>query len=131
MMTFEESMARRQTVSQMSLAALRAWRTLDKTARKLEAFNTLYEPPESIADALNKKATRLYTEADEAFDLYKALDKVCDRIRALPYISSYESCVDGKTITYICKGMLPNFKETSTDEAEALKMLEEYYAKSA
>ena len=131
MMTFEESMARRESVSQMGLAALRAWIILSKTESKLIAFNTLYEPPKSIYDALANQATRLSREANEAFDLYKALDRVCDKIRALPTTASYKSSVTGETITNVYKGILPNFEDTSIDEAEALKMLEEYYAKTA
>ena len=100
---------------------------LSKEASKLFAYNTLLEPPTTIREANYARALRLYKESDECQKLADKLDKVLDTLRALPTILTYESW-DGTEREFITEGMLPDFSRTSLDEAEALKMLADYYA---
>lgn len=130
MMTFEESMARTKSVCNLSLAALhermKKWRTVDK----LRAFQTWFEPSASLSKSIDEYVNRLESEIDELKAIEEDLDRRHDKLNALPSWSTVDYG-NGRKEIIVHKGMLPNFEETSTDEAEALKMLEEYYAKSA
>ncbi|MBQ6298686.1 MAG: hypothetical protein IJK81_13560 [Selenomonadaceae bacterium] len=125
MMTNEEQQKRIESVSRLRRAAFKKW--MDKTPDKLFAFNTLFEPPVTIREAVRVQSKRLREESREAYELWKRLDRIVDRLYALP--TSVESTCLGKKYSFIHKGMLPDFTPTSEDEAEALKMLEEFYAR--
>ena len=94
----------------------------------MNAFNTWFAPPKHICDSVQARINRLFAESDEAHRLYKKLDREEDRLYALPHTSTYVS-FDGTIKTFVCKGMLPDFSETSEDEKEAMQMLALYYAK--
>lgn len=130
MMKFEEQMERFKSVSKIAAAVrherMEKWRTADK----LIAYNTLLEPPTTIRQANETTRARLWRESDELWELENKLEKVCDKLYALPSWSTFDRC-DGTKGIIIRKGMLPDWEETSEDETEALQMLADYYARKA
>ena len=128
MMKFEEQMARIKSVSTMSLTVLHERMEKWRMADKLSAYNTLFEPPVTIREANETTRARLWKEMDELKELEDKLEKVHDKLNALPSWSIVEH-FDGTRSIIVYKGMLPDFEETSKNEAEALKMLADYYAR--
>lgn len=75
--------------------------------------------PKSIMPANKARLKRLLKEREAAWD------KVGDTINARPYVSTFL----GTECEFVCEGMLPNDEVKSTNKAEALKMLADYYAR--
>ena len=127
MMTFEEYQLRRKFVNKLYSAVVDAYFTTLKKVHKLDAYNILLEPPATIRKANEARIERLRKKGDELWRLRGILEHEEDKLRAMPTVSTYT--VLGETRKLIHKGMLPNFEETSTDEAEAMRMLADFYAK--
>lgn len=128
MMTFEEKQKRLDSVRNLRSAISTVWHKSHNTGWKLSAFNTWFTPTKHVRDSVQARINKLFAEGDEAYRLCKKLDREEDRLYALPYTSTYVS-YDGTIKTYVSKGMLPDFSETSEDEKEAMQMLALYYAK--
>ena len=126
MMTVEEQRRNIESVRTLSRAMFKKW--MDDTWYRLNAYNTLLEPPATIRDANCARVNRLLAESNAARDLYKKLEKIEEKLYAMPTkmtITHY----DGKQGVIVCEGMLPDFESTSQDETQALKMLADYYAR--
>lgn len=130
MMTFEERSARIDSVHQLVQAVLIKQGVLGKQADKLRAYNTLLEPPTTVKLANEAHIKRLEEERREAWELYEKLDKIHDKLWAMPAMYTYTSDY-GEERSFVSKGLLPNCEETSEDEAEAMAMLDAYYAAKA
>ncbi|MBQ3434705.1 MAG: hypothetical protein IJG24_06645 [Selenomonadaceae bacterium] len=128
MMTFEEQMARIDSVRNVSSAVHREYMKKRRTAEKLDAYNTLLEPPANIREGVAVQANRLRKDMNELHALAIKLGKIQDKLFAMPSQSTITN-FDGSQRVIIHKGILPDFEESSEDEAQALKMLEEFYAR--
>lgn len=130
MMTFEEQIKRLASVQKLSLVALHErmtkWRIIDK----LNAYNTLLEPPAVISASNKAQVKRLREEMDALRDMEEKLNKISDKLTALPSWSTVDY-FDGSQGLIVHEGMLPDFSPTSKDETEALKMLADYYARES
>lgn len=122
MMTSKERMARIDSVYCMRETAFDKHLALYKEARKLDAFITLFEPPEVLKNAIRARAKRVYAESENAWHLYCVFSDVEDTLYARPYVLNI-----GNGNTSDMAGFLPNGKETSTNEAEALQMIADYF----
>lgn len=125
MMTYEERTKRIRSVSATAKAVDAAGTLAFRTALKLNSFNTLLEPPQTIAEANRTHEARLWQEWEDLRAMEEKLRRVADKLNALPFTTDF--CGDKLVIT----GMLPNGKPTSEDEETALKMLDEYYARQS
>ena len=114
---------------QISWAALHGYCSLSKEADKLNAYNTLLEPPASIRQANAERARQLYKQAFSFHDLWRKADKAADYVNARPSIQSYVSVVDGSEQTYVLPGLLPDFERAPEDETQALAAVDEYLAR--
>ena len=123
MMTSEERSARIESLHKTTMLLLDKYDELDKRIMKLGAFNTLFEPPATIRDANEATLKRLSAEKKEAWELYEKVSKGKDLLYALPYVFTLDN--DARLTI---EGFLPNGQPTSMDEAEAIKMFEDYYA---
>ena len=123
MMTSEERSARIESLHKTTMLLFDKQDELYKREMKLEAFNTLFEPPATIRDANEATMKRLSAERKEIWELYEKVSKVSNLFYALPR----EIVLDnGERL--IIEGFLPNGEPTSKNEAEARKMFEDYYA---
>lgn len=114
---------------QISSAALHGYCSLSKEADKLDAYNTLLEPPASIRQANAERARQLYKQAFSFHDLWRKADKAADYVNARPQLCTYTSVVDGSECSYVFAGMLPNFERAPEDETQALQAVDEYLAR--
>lgn len=84
----------------------------------------------NLAYTVGQKADAVLGKDWEQFkvlcNLQRKLNRAWDDIAARPHECQ---CDDGKWLTIV--GLLPNGEETSTDEAEALRMLTAYRAAKA
>lgn len=119
MLTADELYARVRSVRSHATACIEKCLALSKTARKLGAYNTLLEPPEPIKTANEVHAERLEKESDELYDLYKKFDRITAALWALPTVNDFNEAIPG---------YLPGGGRSSKDEAEARRMLVDYYA---
>lgn len=112
---------------QISLTALHGYFELSKKADKLNAYNTLLEPPASIHDANSIRASQIRKQAFSLWNLYKKAHKAADYVTARPTIYSYSS----GNGTFIVPGLLPNFEHAPEDETQALAAVDDYHAREA
>ena len=125
MMTQDEKERRLNSVRNLKRAVFAKW--MDDTWFKLYAYNALLEPPTTIREANRARADRLSAENSQARELTLRLEKIEEKLCAMPSKGKI-TYFDGRESEIIYAGMLPNFKQTSEDEAQALKMLADYYA---
>ena len=104
---------------QISWAALHGYCSLSKEADKLNAYNTLLEPPASIRQANAERARQLYKQAFSFHDLWRKADKAADYVNARPQLCTYTSVVDGSEC----------FERAPEDETQALAAVDEYLAR--
>ena len=123
MMTSEERGARIKSLCQTTTLLLDKWGELTERRIKLAAFNMLFEPPATIRDAIEATAERLSAEGKEIWALYEKVSKIKNLFYALPYVLVLDNNARIRV-----EGFLPNGERTLTDEAEARKMFEDYYA---
>lgn len=112
---------------EISLTALHGYCALSKTADKLNAYNTLLEPPATIREANSIRARQLYKQAFSLWDLYEKAHKAADYVTARPTIYSYSS----GNGTFIVPGLLPNFERAPEDETQALAAVDACHAREA
>ncbi len=114
---------------QISWAALHGYCSLSKEADKLNAYNTLLEPPASIRQANAERVKKLFKQTSDLWDVYNKAHKADTYVSARPTIQSYVSVVDGSEQTYVLPGFLPNFERAPEDETQALAAVDEYFAR--
>lgn len=102
---------------------------LFREANKLEAYNTLLEPPASIRKANVERIKRLREQLNVLWDLHKEAEKADDYVTARPSIHSYTSEWDGRERSFVLAGLLPNCERAPEDEAQALQAVDEYFAR--
>lgn len=112
---------------EISLTALHGYFELSKTADKLNAYNTLLEPPATIRQANAERVTKLFKQTSELWDLYEKAHKAADYVTARPTIYSYSS----GNGTFIVPGLLPNFERAPEDETQALAAVDACHAREA
>lgn len=116
---------------QISLTALKGYFELSKKVDKLNAYNTLLEPPATIRNANSIRASQIRKQAVSLSDLHDKAHKATDYINARPRIQSYVSDVDGSERTYVMPGFLPDFERAPEDETQALAAVDAYHAREA
>ena len=95
-------------------------------AKKLKGFLLWAEPSGTTKAAVEMEIAKCTANAETAWNLWihdDNLQRAWDAIAARPWV--FRMC-DGEEVT--TEGYLPNGERTSLDEAEALKMLADYYA---
>ena len=132
MLTYEQLKIFTDCARQISSATGSKYWELRGTARKLDAYNMLLEPPATIRKANDDQKNRLEEQTNLLRKLREKADKACDYVNARPSICSYISELYGKEYAYVFAGMLPDFERAPEDEKEALQAVTEYHeAKSA
>ena len=116
---------------QISLTVLTGYLELSKKADKLNAYNTLLEPPATIRNANSIRASQIRKQAVSLWNLHDKAHKAADYINARPTIQSCVSVVDGSEQTYVRPGFLPNFERAPKDETQALAAVDACHAREA
>ena len=114
---------------QILAAALHGYCSLSREADKLNAYNTLLEPPASIRQANAERVKKLFKQTSDLWDVYNKAHKASDYVVARPQLCTYTSVVDGSECSYVFAGMLPNFERAPEDETQALAAVDEYLAR--
>ena len=128
MLTKEQHKIFTDCARQISLAALHGYCSLSREADKLNAYNMLLEPPETIRQANAERVTKLFKQTSELWDLHNKAEKADSYVTARPSIHSYIS-FDGSQRTYVLPGLLPDFERAPEDETQALAAVDEYLAR--
>ncbi|MBR4383303.1 MAG: hypothetical protein IKP64_07080 [Selenomonadaceae bacterium] len=113
---------------QISAAALHGYCSLSREADKLNAYNMLLEPPETIRQANAERARQLNKQAFSLRDLWIKADKADTYVNARPQLCTYTS-FDGSEQTFVLAGILPDCERAPEDEAQALQAVDEYLAR--
>ena len=127
MLTSQQHDIFKACVRQIDKAAWDKFFELFQEANKLDAYNTLLEPPASIRKANSKRVRRLREQSEVVWDLHKEAEKADSYITARPSICSYSS----GNGTFIVPGLLPNFERAPEDETQALAAVDAYHAREA
>jgi len=127
MLTYRQREIFTKCAHEISLATLHGYCALSKKADKLNAYNTLLEPPATIREANSIRASQLYKQAVSLWNLYKKAHKAAHYVTARPTIYSYSS----GNGTFIVPGLLPNFERAPEDETQALAAVDAYHAREA
>ena len=130
MLTYQQREIFSKCAHEISLATLRGYCSLSKTADKLSAYNTLLEPPASIRQANAERVTKLFKQTSELWDLHNKAEKAAGYVTARPSICSYIS-FDGSQRTFVSAGLLPDFERAPVDETQALAAVDDYHARRA
>ena len=120
MMTFEEQGLRIDSINKTTQTIVRK---REEVMHQVHDLNEMKNLPHKLTGYKFARLDKLFEEWDALDDLCKKLSKVNDTLYAKPHISDF--CGD----EFVCEGMLPDGTPTSTDEATALKMLADYYAR--
>lgn len=131
MLTYRQREIFTKCAHEISLATLHGYCALSKTADKLNAYNTLLEPPASIRQANAERVTKLFKQTSELWDLHNKAEKAAGYVTARPSICSYTLVVGGSEHTYVLPGFLPNFERAPEDETQALAAVDAYHAREA
>ena len=118
MLTFEEQGLRITSLNKTTQTILRNREEVMSQVDELLEMDL----PHELAGYQFARMDKLFADYEALNDLYKKLCRATDALYAKPYISDF--CGN----KFVSEGMLPNGKPTSTDEAEALKMLADFYA---
>jgi len=127
MLTLTERTARHKSVYNTTRAVSKAADTLFEKQRALHQYAWNYKMPALIQAGARAAEERYWEQYLALSRLSREISAVNDAIDARPFkwVSP-----DGESVT-IFAGRLPNGEETSTNEAQALKMFAAYKARKA